>query len=42
MEDFDYKAMEALAPEQLKSGKPLLGKGGAFAPLFGENHQCRT
>ncbi len=27
MEDFDYKAMEALAPEQLKSGKPLLGKG---------------
>jgi hypothetical protein len=24
MEDFDYKAMEALAPEQLKSGKPLL------------------
>ncbi|MDD3645642.1 MAG: hypothetical protein PHR19_08965 [Bacteroidales bacterium] len=34
MEDFDYKAMEALAPEQLKSGKPLLGKGGAFAPLL--------
>jgi len=34
MEDFDYKAMEALAPEQLKSGKPLFGKGGAFAPLL--------
>ena len=34
MEDFDYKAMEALALEQLKSGKPLLGKGGAFAPLL--------
>jgi hypothetical protein len=23
MEDFDYKAMKALAPEQLKSGNPL-------------------
>ena len=34
MKDFDYKAMEALAPEQLKSGKPLLGKGGAFASLL--------
>lgn len=34
MENFDYKAMEALALEQLKSGKPLLGKGGAFAPLL--------
>jgi hypothetical protein len=34
MEDFDSKAMEALAPEQLKSGKPLFGKGGAFAPLL--------
>jgi len=26
--------MEALAPEQLKSGKTLLGKGGAFGPLL--------
>ncbi len=34
MEDLDYKAMEALALEQLKSGKPLPGKGGAFAPLL--------
>ena len=31
MENFDYKAMKALAQEQLKSGKPLSGKGGAFA-----------
>ena len=34
MENFDYKSMEALAREQLKSGKPLLGKGCAFAPLL--------
>ena len=34
MENFDYKAMEALVLEQLKSGKPLLGKGRAFTPLL--------
>ena len=34
MEDFDYKSFQAKATEQLKSGKPLLGKDGAFAPLL--------
>ena len=34
MEEFDYKAFQAKALEQLKSGKPLLGKDGAFAPLL--------
>jgi putative transposase len=34
MEDFDYKSFQAKALEQLKSGKPLLGKDGAFAPLL--------
>jgi len=34
MEEFDYKAFQAKALEQIKSGKPLLGKGGAFAPLL--------
>jgi hypothetical protein len=34
--------MEALAPEQLKSGKPLLWKGEAFAPPLEKNYQCGT
>lgn len=34
MEDFDYKAFQAKVLEQIKSGQPLLGKGGAFAPLL--------
>ncbi len=34
MEDFDYKSFQAKALEQIKSGKPLLGKDGAFAPLL--------
>ena len=34
MEEFDYKAFQAKALEQLKSGKPLLGKDGAFAQLL--------
>ena len=32
--EFDYEAVKNKALEQLKSGKPLLGKGGALAPLF--------
>jgi hypothetical protein len=31
MEEFDYKVFQANVLEQLKSGKPLLGKGGTFA-----------
>ena len=31
MEEFDYKAFQAKVLEQIKSGKPLLGKDGAFA-----------
>ena len=34
MEDFDYKSFQAKALEQLKSGKPLLGKDVAFVPLL--------
>jgi len=34
MEEFDYKAFQAKVLEQIKSGKPLLGKDGAFAPLL--------
>lgn len=34
MEEFDYAAFKAKALDQLKSGKPLLGKDGAFAPLL--------
>lgn len=34
MEEFDYKSFQAKVLEQLKSGKPLLGKDGAFAPLL--------
>jgi putative transposase len=30
----DYESMNKLALEQFRSGKSLLGKGGAFAPLF--------
>ncbi len=32
--EFDYKAVKNKALEQLRSGKPLLGKEGALAPLF--------
>lgn len=34
MEEFDYKAFQAKVLEQIKSGKPLFGKDGAFAPLL--------
>jgi putative transposase len=32
--EFDYEAVKEKALAQLKSGKPLLGKEGALAPLF--------
>jgi len=32
--EFDYEAVKNKALEQLKTGKPLLGKGGALAPLY--------
>lgn len=34
MEEFDYKSLQAKVLEQIKSGKPLFGKDGAFAPLL--------
>ena len=34
MEDFDFKAFQAKVVEQVRSGQPLLGKDGAFAPLL--------
>ena len=34
MEDFDYKSFQAKVVEQVRSGQPLLGKDGAFAPLL--------
>ncbi len=36
MNDKEYKTIQAKALEQLMTGKPLLGKGGAFAPLLKE------
>lgn len=33
-ETFDFESIKNKALEQLKSGKPLLGKDGAFAPLL--------
>ncbi len=32
--EFDYEAVKNKALAQLKTGKPLLGKEGALAPLF--------
>lgn len=32
--DAEYEAMKKLALQQFRSGQPLLGKGGAFAPLL--------
>ena len=32
--EFDYEEVKNKALEQLKTGKPLLGKGGALGPLF--------
>lgn len=34
MEQAEYEAMQKLALEQLRAGKSLTGKGGAFAPLL--------
>ena len=34
MEEFNFEEIKNKALEQLKSGKPLLGKDGAFAPLL--------
>lgn len=36
MDSSDYKEMQKLALEQLRSGKSLTGKGGVFAPLIKE------
>ena len=33
-EEFDFERIKNKAIEQLKAGKPLLGKDGAFAPLL--------
>lgn len=33
-EKFDFESIKNKAIEQLKAGKPLLGKDGAFAPLL--------
>lgn len=32
--EFDFESIKKKALEQLKSGQSLLGKDGAFAPLF--------
>ncbi len=34
MEEFDFKSFQNQALEQLRNGKPLLGKDGVFAPLL--------
>ena len=36
-EEFDFESIKNKAIEQLKAGKPLLGKDGAFAPLLISN-----
>lgn len=33
-EEFDFESIKNKVIEQLKAGKPLLGKDGAFAPLL--------
>ena len=34
-QEFNFESIKNKALEQLKSGKSLLGKDGAFAPLLG-------
>ena len=34
MSEFDFESIKNKAIEQLRAGKPLLGKDGAFAPLL--------
>lgn len=42
-EEFDFESIKNKAIEQLKAGKPLLGKDGAFAPLLERmNGNCRN
>ena len=41
-EEFDFESIKNKTIEQLKAGKPLLGKDGAFAPpLIGKYLECR-
>ena len=39
-EEFDFERIKNKAIEQLKAGKPLLGKDGAFCPVIGEHFKC--
>ncbi len=39
-EEFDFESIKNKALEQLKSGKPLLGKDGAFCSVVGEYIKC--
>ncbi len=39
-EEFDFESIKNKAIEQLKAGKPLLGKDGAFCPLIGKYLEC--
>ncbi len=39
-EEFDFESIKNKAIEQLKAGKPLLGKDGAFAPTIGKYIEC--
>ena len=39
-EEFDFESIKNKAIEQLKAGKPLLGKDGAFAPFIGKYPEC--
>lgn len=41
-EEFDFESIKNKAIEQLKAGKPLLGKNGAFAPFIGKYPECSS
>ena len=41
-EEFGFESIKNKAIEQLRAGKPLLGKDGAFAPFIGKYPECSS
>ncbi len=41
-EEFDFESIKNKAIEQLKAGKPLLRKDGAFSLFIGKHSECNS
>ena len=41
-EEFDFESIKNKAIEQLRAGKPLLGKRRCFCPFIGKYPECSS